>query len=229
MRFRIATIISMFVVASTLGQGLGNRVSFAYSPTPAPQVTVTNNYSSPLTGIVIVTLGLHGGRGITWFDSAINFRHDKPIEPGESLTFTVGHALNQDVSTLRPEVMAVTFGDLSSAGDAQWVSRFHSRRKTTYQEIAAVSALLSQALSEHQPNDEIIATLRSLHGSLRTSNPDKHARAAASLVIETAMSNLDRGGVRGAHGDPQKTIPAVVLPLFAEWRGALQRYDTSIR
>lgn len=228
MRFRIGTIISMFVVAGTLGQDLGNRVSYAYSPTPAAQVRVTNNYSSPLTGVVIVTVGPHGGRGITWFDSAINFRHDQPIKPGESRTFAVGHALNQDASTLQPKVMAVTFDDLSSAGDSQWVFRFHSRRKAAYEEIAAVSALLGQALSEHQPNDEIIATLHGLQGSLRTSNPDKHARAAASLVIEAAMSNLERGGVRGAHGDPQKTIPAVVMPLFAEWRGALQRYDTSV-
>jgi hypothetical protein len=48
------------------------------------------------------------------------------------------------------------------------------------------------------------------------------------FVIHAAVSNLQHGGVVGAIGDPQKTIPAAILPMFTEWRSNLARYDKNV-
>jgi hypothetical protein len=161
-----------------------------------------------------------------WFDPAISFRHDRPLEAGAGLPFPVGPA---DLATqLKPQLLAVEFEDGSSAGDPQWLSKLHLRRRAAYNEIGAITTLLNQALAEHQANEQIISNLKNAKASMRNIMPDVDARVAAGLVIDTTVSNLERGGIRGSIGDPQKTIPAAILPLFAEWRGALKRYDRNI-
>ena len=216
----------MFVVASAVGQELGNKVSVAYT---APLVTVINNYSSRLTGMVMTIstkVAPHRTVEIIWLDSGLNFRHDLPLESGGSRSFQVGPV--GQASVLEPQVMAVAFEDSTSAGDPQWLSKLHARRKAAYDQIGAVTALLNQALAEHQTNEQIISALNSMKGLLKTSIPEAEIRIAAGLVIETTVSNLERGGVRGAIGDPEKTVPAAIFPLFAEWRGALKRYDRNM-
>src|SRR5579885_3549611 len=229
MKFHFAVAVSVFAATAVSGQALNDRVGVVYSAGPSPHVLVTNKYSSPLTGVVIVTTGLHGGKGITGFDSAINFHHDHPIEPGQSQAFQLLFSSSQDPSSLQPQVMAVTFSDFTVAGDADWIARFHSRRLAVYREIAAVSSALDRALSDHESVDQIANDLKNLRLQARATVPDKHSRASASLVTEAAITNLERGGVRGQAGDPRQTVQAVILPLFADWRAALQRYDNSIR
>lgn len=224
----ITAVISLFVVASAVGQDLGNKVSVAYTLKPAPLVTVTNNYSSRLTGMVMTISKVvpHRTVEIIWLDSGLNFRHDLPLESGGSRSFQVGPV--GQASVLEPQVMAVAFEDSTSAGDPQWLSKLHARRKAAYDQIGAVTALLNQALAERQTNEQIISALNSMKGLLKTSIPEVEIRIAAGLVIETTVSNLERGGVRGAIGDPEKTVPAAIFPLFAEWRGALKRYDRNM-
>jgi hypothetical protein len=224
-----AAVISMFVSVGAVGQELEKKVSLTYSLEPAPQVTITNNYSSPLTGMAIVisgTVGNHKTTQTIWLDSGLNFRHDRPLETSESRSFHVAHF--EQPSTLQPQLMAITFEDHASAGDPQWLSNFHTRRKAAYDEIGAVTALLNQALAENQTNEQIISALNGMKDSLKASVPEVETRIAAGLVIETTVSNLERGGVKGAIGDPQKTIPAAIFPLFEEWRGALERFDNNV-
>lgn len=232
MRFRnisLAAIVSTFVVCSAAGQDLGNKVSFSYSLNPRPIVTITNNYRSPLTGMVMTvssTVAPYHTMEIIWFDSGVNVRHDPPLVTGQSLSFSVGPV--KQAPNLQPHLMAVTFEDSTFAGDPQWLAKLHERRQAAYDEIGTVTRLLSQALAQHQPNDQIISTLNDMDASLRTSVPEMESRAAADLVIGTAVSNLQRGGIGGYIGDPQKTIPLVLLPLLERWREALKRYDGSI-
>lgn len=232
MRFRnmlTGAIISMLAAASAAGQDdLGNKVSMDYSLTATPRITVTNNYSSRLTGMVItVSSAVAPDRtnSIIWFDSAVNFHNDLPLETGQSRSWPV---IIQKAPNLRPQLMAITFEDSTSAGDPQWLSKLHGRRKAAYDQIEAVSELLNQALAQRQPNDQIISALNSMEQSLKTSIPELSARMAAEIVIYTAVSNLERGGLVGAKGDPQKTIPLTIDPIFAEWRGALRRYEKGV-
>ncbi len=224
----IPAVISM-LAGSAVGQDPGGKVSVSYSLTPTPHVTVTNNYSSRLTGMVITvssTVAPYRRTEIIWFDSGINFRRDPPLESGASRSFPVGPT--KQAPTLEPKLAAVAFEDETSAGDQQWLSELHARRQAASDEIKTVTELLNQAFAQGQPNDQIISSLDGLKASLRTSIPEIEARIAAELVIGTAVSNLERASVGGAVGDPQKTIPAVILPLFAEWRGDLKRYDRKI-
>ena len=64
--------------------------------------------------------------------------------------------------------------------------------------------------------------------SLKNEHPWRWAKGAASLIACAAVSNLERRGISGEIGDPQKTIPLTVLPLFAQWSAALVRHDKSI-
>ena len=223
-----AAVLYMFGAGSAAAQDLGNKVSMDFSLTPTPRITVTNNYSSRLTGVVITvsnTVAPYKTNGIIWFDSAVNFHNDPPLETGQSRSWPV---IIQKAPNLRPQLMAVTFEDSTSAGDPQWLSKLHGRRKAVYDEIGAVSELLNEALAQGQSNDQIISALNSMKQSLKTSIPEQEARMAAGTVIYTAVSNLERGGLVGAKGDPQKTIPLSIDPIFAEWRGALRRYEKGV-
>lgn len=222
-------VVGMLAAGVATGQDLTSRVSVAYLLTPTPHVVVTNNYVSPLTGFVITvssTAAPYRTREIIWFDSGLNFRHDYPLEPGQDYSRPVGPI--SQASSLQPRLKAVTFQDSSSAGDPSWLSKLHERRKAAYNEIGIVTALLNQALAQHEPNNQIISALNSTDASLRSTMPDAEARGAAQLVVYAAVSNLKRGGLQGDIGDPQKTIPLAILPLFAEWRAALQRYDKNV-
>ncbi len=73
MRIRTAgtavAILAVVTIASTISfsqsgagvQDAGNRLSITYSLTPNPLVKITNNYSSPLTAMV-VTVSSTGSR-----------------------------------------------------------------------------------------------------------------------------------------------------------------------
>src|SRR5271166_3836390 len=218
-------VVFFFLSGRAGGQELANMVSLTYSLQPAPHVTVTNNYSSRLTGMVITvssTAAPNRTTEIIWADSGVNFRQYPPLDSGQSRSFPVGPI--RLAPEVQPHLMAIAFEDGTSAGDPQWLSKLHGRRQAAYDEIGAVTAVLNRALAEHQSNDQIISTLVGMRDSLKTSNTEREARFAARLVIETTIRNLEQGGVRDTVGDPQKTIPATVFPLFAEWRGAIKRH-----
>jgi hypothetical protein len=232
MRFRTvlgAVVISVLVAGSAFGQDLEKKVTVTYSLEPVPQVTITNNYSSALTGTAIVisgTLGNHKTTQTIWLDSGLNFHHDQPLKTNESRSFRVSKF--EEGAALSPHLMAVTFEDQTSAGDPEWISKFHARRKAAYDEIGAVTALLNQALVQHQTTEQIVTSLNGMQSSLKTDIPEAKTRIAAGLVIEAAVRNLEQGGVKGSIGDPQQTIPAAILPLFGQWSEALKRFDKNI-
>lgn len=124
--------------------------------------------------------------------------------------------------------MAVTFEDGTSAGDPEWLSNLHARRESAYREIAELTQLLNRAVTQHEANNQIVSSLKELRASLTGTGAAFGSRGAAELVIRAAVSNLEVGSVGGVVGDPQRTIPSIILPIFAEWRGALQRYDTKV-
>lgn len=226
----VVSFVSIFVfIGNVAAQDLRSKVSMVYSSTPIPQITITNNHSRRLTGMVITVSSVvasHTRGEVIWLDSGVNFKHDRPLESGESRSFHV--TLGRQDPTAEPQLMAVSFDDFTSGGDDQWVAKLHARRRAAYDEIGVVTSLLNQALAKNEPNEQIISTLNDMHKSLRTSISLVEARSAAGLVINTAVSNLERGGVGGSIGDPQKTIPVVLLPMFNEWREALKHYDRNI-
>jgi hypothetical protein len=220
---------AIWAVASGGRQDVGSRLALTYSLTPYPHVTVANDYSSRLTGLVI-TVSNTSSPGtkpveIIWFDSGVNFRHDPPLETGASRSFRVGPV--QQASTLQPKLLAAAFEDGTSVGDSAWLSTLHARRKAAYDQIVAVTKLFNQALTEGQTDQQIISALEGMNTSLKVSIPQVTVRTAAGLVISTAITNLERATIQDTIGDPQKTIPAI-LSVFDEWRGALRRFDRNI-
>lgn len=224
-----ASVVFFFLSGRAGGQEIGNRVSLTYSLQPAPRLTVTNNYSSRLTGMVVTvstTTAPYRTTEIIWADSGVSFRQYPPLDSGQSRSFPVGPI--RLAPELQPHLMAVTFEDGTSVGDPQWLAKLHARRQAAYDEITAVTTVLNEALDKHQSNEQIISTLTDMLDSLKTSNTNREARFAARLVIETTIRNLKEGGFKDAVGDPQKTIPATIFPLFAEWRGEIKRHDPSV-
>src|SRR5437879_3520772 len=123
MRFRTTMMIAIVLVlaAGVQGQELEKKVSIAYSLTPSPQVTVRNNHSARLTGMVIVvssTVPPYRRAETIWLDPAINFRQDRALETGASASFSVGPL--ELAPQLKPQLMAAEFEDGTSGGDAQW-------------------------------------------------------------------------------------------------------------
>jgi hypothetical protein len=231
MRFRealLASVVLLFGAVGAAGQGVGSKVSMIYSLKPNPHVTVTNNYSSPLTGLVIIVPDPAApGRPAEaiWYDSGVNFAHNPPLETGQSYSFPVGPI--DKAPTFHPRVTAVTFQDFTSAGSRHWLAELHARREAAYNEIAVVTDLLKNALDQHQQNAGIVAALQAMRASLPTKVPHIWPRIAAEYVIYFATSNLERGGVVGHIGDPRDTIP-VILPIFTRWRTALKRTDRTV-
>jgi len=176
---------------SAAAQDVGNKVSLAYSIEPKPQATVTKNYSAPVTGMVITvssTVAPNRTMEILWFDSGANFRHDTPLQTGQSRSFGVG-PISQG-ATLQPQVMAVEFEDGTSAGAPQWLSELHGRRKAAYDQIAAVTSLLNQAFAQHEPNEQIISELNGMEGSLKTSFPEGGASGSLLRVLSRSLAHF---------------------------------------
>lgn len=176
MRLRDALLVavaSMFAAVGAAGQNVGNKVSMTYSLKPQPRVTVTNDYSSPLTGLVIIVTSKAAPNrtaGVIWYDSGLYFTHNSPLDPGQSYSFRVGPV--NKAPSLQPRIMAVAFQDGESFGSRHWLSEVHLRRQAAYKEIGAVTALLKEALARHEPNAEIVSTLKTMNASLRTDVPD---------------------------------------------------------
>ena len=224
----LVSAVSLFGAVGAAGQGVGSKVSMAYALKPQPHVTVTNDYHSPLTGLVIIVPDPAAPGRVAeaiWYDSGVNFAHNPPLETGQTYSFPVGPI--DKAPTFHPRVMAVTFQDSTSAGSRHWLSELHARREAAYNEIAAVTELLKHALGQHEQNTDIIAALQAMRASLPTKVPRMWPRIAAEYVIYFATSNLERGGVVGHIGDPQDTIP-VILPIFTRWRAALKRTDKAV-
>lgn len=232
MHFRkipMVATIAMLAVCSAAGQSLTDKVSVAYSLQPRPQVTITNRYSSPITGMVMTVstkVPPYRTKQVIWLDSGVTFKHDPPLPSGQSRSYGVGPV--DQAPSLQAQLMAIEFEDGTSAGDPQWLPKLHLRRKVAYAEIGVITALLNKALTEHQPNEQIVSALNDMERSLGASFVEVEARGVAGLVISTTVSNLEHGGITGDIGNPQTTIPATIFPLFAQWREALKRYDKNI-
>jgi hypothetical protein len=225
----VLAVVSVFAGFAGAASGQNVRTPISYSLDPTPHVTITNNYSSRLTGAAILVSNTVSGRRreIIWFDSGVNFKHDPPIEIGASRSFPVGPVAESPA--LKPAIMALTFEDGTTAGDSGWLSKLHARRRVAYDEILQITDLLNKALAQHESGQQIISSLTAARDSLTTGVAEPETRVPAGLVIYAAIANLERGGISGSVGDPQKTIPATILPIFSEWRGALKRYDKTIQ
>lgn len=224
-----ASVFVLFLAGRARGQEIRNRVSLTYSLQPVPRLTVTNNYPARLTGMVLTvstTTAPYRTTEIIWADSAVSFRQYPPLDSGQSRSFPVGPI--RLAPELQPHLMAAAFEDGTALGDPHWLAELHARRQAAYDEITAVTTVLNEALDKHQSNEQITSTLAGMRDSLKSSNTDREARFAARLVIETTIRNLKEGGFKDAVGDPQKTIPVTIFPLFAEWRGQIKRHDPSI-
>lgn len=220
---RMAASVLIFGCATAWGQA-GSKVSLNYFPQPRPHVTVTNNYSSPVTGLLIVTLepkpgGRGGGREMGGLDTGVNWPHDRSLAPGESLSLNVGHFLGVDPSTLHPQLAAAVFADGTSIGGPEWVHEIRARWIDTFNEIAKVQAVLSRAAGTGVGKDALVASLQQMKAGL--AGEPTLEKVASSLAIDRAIVNLQRAPVEGVVGDPQKTIP-MLLTNFSQWRGVLE-------
>lgn len=228
--FLLAAAASTLGAVGAAGQGLGAKVSVVTSLKPQPHVTVTNNWSSPLTSLVIVMSTASAPRkpvAVAWYDSGLYFTHNPPLATGQSYSFPFGPA--NLAPNLQPHLLAIGFQDGEAFGEQRWLSEIRARREAAYRELATVTALVNRALAEHEPEAGIISSLETARGSLTCRVSDVWPRMAAEFVIFWATGNLKRAGVPGHIGDPQMTIPLVILPWFSRWRAALKRYDPSLK
>lgn len=226
----VVAVASMFATVVAAGQGAGNKVSMTYSLKPQPHVTVTNNYHSPLTGLVIIVTSKatpNRTAEVIWYDSGLYFTHNRPLDPGQSHSFPVGPI--NEAPSLQPHVTAATFQDSTSAGSQHWLSELQLRRQAAYKEIGEITAMLKQALAQHESNAEIVSKLETMNASLGTDISDVWPRIAAEFVIHWTTTNLERAGVVGHIGDPAKTVPVVILPWFSRWSAALKRNDRDLK
>jgi hypothetical protein len=234
MRIRHVLLIaaaSLVCAAGAAGQDLSNKVQVVYSLDPAPHLTATNVYSSPITGMAITVDTATAPQRryeIFWYDSGVAFTHNPPLDVGQSYSLPVGPVnLAPD---LQPHIWAVAFQDGESFGDPHWLAELHARREAAYKEIGTVTKTLNDALAQHESNDEIVSTLNNMKASLRTSIADPEPRIAAMFVTEWAVGNLRRPPGLAAHwGSPEERVSLVILPFFARWREALQRYDPKVK
>ncbi len=231
-RVRDAALVTAALILAAAGVGgqvRGDKVSLAYLPSPRPHVKITNDYSSPLVVAVVAISPVYAPREVRetdWYDPAVYFPLDPPVDPGRSFSFTVG---SSEAPYVEPHLVAVVFQDGSSAGDEHLLSELHPRRQAAYSEIEAVSELLGQSLAKHDSDTEIVSALKAMSSSLRGGTRDAQRIGGAVWVIHVALRDLERARVAGEVGNPGRTIPAVILPLFSRWRAALKHYDPGVK
>ncbi len=221
---RMAAGALVFAWATAWAQA-GGRVGFSYSTKPHPHVEITNNYSSPITALLYVTLepkpgGRGGGREVGRFDTGVNWPHDRPLAPRRSLSLPVGHFVGVDPATLHPQLAAAVFADGTAVGSPQWVAQIREGWQGLYDEIGKVEAALTNGVKSGLDKDALVTSLRAMEGALYAQGEPRLEETAMALVIDRAIINLNRAPEDGVIGDPQKTVP-VLLTDFNEWRGVL--------
>ncbi len=229
---RMAASGLIFACATAWAQA-GGKVAFSYSTAPHPHVEITNDYPSPITALLYVTLepgpgGRGGGREIGGLDTGVNWPHDQPLAPGRTLSLPVGHFVGVDPSTLRPQLAAVVFADGTSLGSPEWVGEIRGGWQNLYDEIGKVEALLSNGVKAGVGKNSLVTSLEAMRGALAKQGMPRPEETASSLVIERAIINLNRAPEGGVVGDPQRTVP-VLLTDFNEWRGVLRPLLASLK
>jgi hypothetical protein len=236
-RFSVAggVILALSAVASTApGSGAapqkpGEKASIEYSAQPRPMAIVTNNYSSPITGLIIQSwhrsaTGRATGSAVITFDPSTNDPTYAPIASRQSRSFEGGCDLG--AHTCQPELKAVIFADDSTYGDPDWVAELRGVRRCFLEELAAVELILRRAKDSGLDNQAIISLLEERRSSLKAAIPVNSAtghigcRLSVELIDGTAIGNLRNARVGGESGNPQKTVP-VILDMFVKMRGRM--------
>ncbi len=230
----LGIVLTAFHVTSR-AQAVAERVSFQYLPwnLPGPSVTITNNYSSPITGLFILARATSAdGRRSSWADitydpsitTSTNDRDYQPIGTGQSRSFQV-HAgfRGADPTAIHTELKAAVFLDGASAGEPAWVAELLAKRRCYLEELDYVEKLLTNARNNRLDNGSIISSVKARRASLGISIPANAAtntigcRGSANLVDGHTISNLEEASVGGEVGNPQKTIP-IILEVFNKLR-----------
>lgn len=237
-----AVVLALSAVALTaLGSGAapqkaGEKASVEYSAQPRPMAIVTNNHSSPITGLIIKSWhrsasGRATGSSVLTFDPSMNDPTYEPIGSGQSRSFE--GICNLRESTCQPELKAVIFADDSTYGDPDWVAELRGVRRCFLEELAAVELILRRAKDSGLDNQAIISLLEERRSSLKAAIPENSAtrtiecRVVSTDVIDgTAIANLEYASVSGKSGNPQKTIP-VILDVFQKMRGKMAAVEAS--
>lgn len=223
----VTSILSIiFFACLSFPQQTTERVSLLFSVVPRPSVVVTNNYASPITGLLIETdsTAPNGGSriaGMAGLDTGINFPHDRPIQVGESRTFDIGYFRGENTATLKPRLMAAVFADGTSVGDPASISSIFVRRENAYKELATLQAFLSDALKNERDSATVLSSLHQMDESTANSTLGADYKIAVRHVLYMVISNLERAKVDGEVGNPQRTIP-VLLDAMHKWQDALK-------
>lgn len=190
-------------------QRVEERITTTFVTQPRPQLTVTNNYSSPITGLLVenkVTSpdGRERGSLITAFDPTTHDARYRLIATGESQTFPIGNFEGSDPAALNPQVKAVIFDDNTSFGNSAWVKELRNRRRCHLAEITNVTALLTRAKQQALDNAAVVSLLKQRTEDIVRTIPNNpgvttnQCRTAASVIANSVRAdfeaNIQRGG-----------------------------------
>ena len=201
----LGTSVVAVLALTAFSQKGGERISARYSPGPQPMVTITNNHSSPITGMLIENRiespdGHRVVRQVFRYDPTTHDPAYRQITTGQTHTFNLGQSRDAGSAALNPTVKAVIFADGTSFGDPDWVDELRAARQCSFNELGVIEGILNDAIEQGLDTTSVISLLKQRQESVKVSFPGNgktktsECRAAAHFVYHGPLSTLERGG-----------------------------------
>lgn len=205
-------VIALVVASVTVMAAQNAPVIVTTADTPnGHKAVVTNQGQSAITALVLQTTvtvsGKVKGRATEFLDTAINFRHDKPIPPAGAQQFPTGVPNNvqqfgPDAKITGPEIKIAMFADGTTYGDSTWADVVAERRKAVSTGLGVVKQTLAQASQQGWTRDATIAAFNDLKdkadAQIRADKTAPAVASAAKLPYSWAINNVKDTRVDGA-------------------------------
>jgi hypothetical protein len=157
MRIFWLVVVLLLAETATYGQSVSMTVT---GTAEHPKIEVSNSAAIPIEALLVTVdpsrSGGHANR--IYYDSRINFRHQFPIQAGQSGELPLPHPVGGPTPTA--ELRAAVFADGTTFGDEEWVKELLRRRQIMADRLQEVVTLLQRISDQHLSKEQAVADLQ---------------------------------------------------------------------
>src|SRR5712692_5520351 len=138
------------------------KISLATGTDGNPVLTIANTSQYSITAFAMTVDLSSGGRLVeyrSYYDIFVNYQHDWPIGPGDSVTVPVAHVIGSDIRKLTPKVRAILFSDGTTVGEQVWTAALLTRRDRLRSRISSIHDLIQAQTLAKSSGKELVAKI----------------------------------------------------------------------